>query len=399
MNDQNNALGFEKIPDDDEIEAVTAAFKTSEGAAQGNGASAGSAQGAPKLSFIDMSMWDFEPAPEQEWAVYNRIPRRECVLFSGEGATGKSTVQLHLTAASVLGRDWLGAMPEQGPAIFIDAEDDDRVLHRRLKAIAAHYDVSIAEMIRRGLHLASWRGFDATLAVVRNGKIEPTPLFKTLFEAAGDIKPIMIGIAASANVFAGNENDRAQVQQFVGLLTRVGMVANGSVALISHPSLTGINTESGLSGTTQWHNAVRAHSFLRGVKPEAGEPLDTDLRELVFKKNNYGPVSESILLRWSNGLFLPIGGADLDQVAREAIAQEVFLTLLKRFHGTNRNVGVNRGTTYAPALFAKEDEARRAGLTGKNLETAMRQLFKNQKIINEPYGKPSNPHYRLAIKP
>ena len=91
-------------------------------------------------------------------------------------------------------------MTEQGPAIFIDAEDDEKVLHRRTKAVASHYDVTISELIRRGLHLVSWRGIDATLAVPeRNGKMEPTLLYRQLLEAAGDIKPIMIGIAASAN--------------------------------------------------------------------------------------------------------------------------------------------------------------------------------------------------------
>jgi RecA-family ATPase len=377
--------GFEEIPDD-------------EPGQQNNGKDNSAAQGALKLAFIDMSKWDFEPTPEQDWAVCNRIPRRECVLFSGEGGAGKSIEQLHLSVASVLKRDWLGAVPEQGSALFIDAEDDEKVLHRRLKAIAEHYDTSITEMIRCGLHLVSWRGIDATLAVVRNGKIEPTPLYRSLFEAAGDIKPVMIGIAASANVFAGNENDRAQVQQFVALLTRVAMVANGSVVLISHPSLTGISTESGLSGTTQWHNAVRARFFLRSVKPEAGEPLDTDLRELVFKKNNYGPVSESIVLRWTNGLFLPVQDTSLDQATREATAQDVFLTLLKRFRLQNRNVSDKPSVSYAPALFAREDEAKSAGLSSKNLERAMRLLFQRNAIWNEPWGKPSRPSYRIAPK-
>jgi RecA-family ATPase len=191
---------------------------------------------------------------------------------------------------------------EQGPTIFIDAEDDEKVLQRRTKSIAVYYDTSVGEMVKGGLRLMSWRGCDAALAVVaRNGTIEATPLYKQLLEAAADIKPVLIGIASSANVFAGNENDRAQVQQFVGMLTRVAMVANGSVSLISHPSLAGINTETGLSGTTQWHNSVRARQFLRAVRPQDGEPLDTDLREIVFKKNNYGSISESIQLRWSNG--------------------------------------------------------------------------------------------------
>jgi RecA-family ATPase len=212
------------------------------------------------------------------------------------------------------------------------------------------------------------------------------------------LKPLAIGIAASANVFAGNENDRAQVQQFVGLLTRVAMVANGSLVLISHPSLTGISSESGLSGTTQWHNAVRARFFLRGIKPENGEPIDHDLRELVFKKNNYGPVSESIVLRWTNGLFLPVDGVSFDQAMKEAIAQEVFITLLKRLYAQDRYVSCKTGTNYAPALFAREDEAKRAGLNKKDLERAMRLLFActPAAIKNEEYGKTSRPSYRLT---
>src|SRR5262249_53088462 len=244
---------------------------------------------------------------------------------------------------------------------------------RRTKSIAAHYGTNIGAMIEGGLRLMSWRGCDAALAVVsRNGTMESTPLYRQLLEAAGDIKPVLIGIAASANVFAGNENDRGQVQQCVVTLTRIAMPANGSVVLISHPSLAGINTETGLSGTTQWHNSVRARYFMHTVKPEAGEPLDTDLREIVFKKNNYGPISESFQMRWNNGLFLPVSDVAVDQATREATAQEVFLVLLKRLRTQNRYVSDKPSSNYAPALFAREHEALAAGLTRGNLERAMR---------------------------
>jgi RecA-family ATPase len=73
----------------------------------------------------------------------------------------------------------------------------------------------------------------------------------------------MIGIASSACGFAGNENDRGQVQQFVGMLTKLAIAANGAVQFVSHPSLTGIASDSGISGTTQWHNAVRARCRCR----------------------------------------------------------------------------------------------------------------------------------------
>jgi RecA-family ATPase len=98
-------------------------------------------------------------------------------LFSGEGAAGKSTVQLHLSAAHVLGRDWLGTMPTPGPAIFIDAEDDEDVMHWRLAAIAKHYDVTFAKLIKAGLHLISLAGH-AVLATVNRGKLEPTARYK-----------------------------------------------------------------------------------------------------------------------------------------------------------------------------------------------------------------------------
>jgi RecA-family ATPase len=352
------------------------------------------------LPWIDMSTWDTEPVPEQEWVVPNRIPRGQCVLFSGEGAAGKSTEQLHLSAAHVLGRDWLGTMPEPGRAIYIDAEDNDKVLHRRMAAIVKHYQVTFADLINGGLHLMSLAGRDAVLAAVsRSGKIEPTPLYKQLLQAAGDVKPIMMGIASSANVYAGSEIDRNQVQQFISLLTRLAIVANGSVVLISHPSLTGIATDTGLSGNTQWHNAVRARFYMKSIKSEPSEESDSDLREIVFKKNNYGPISENIVVRYQNGLFLPVQGmSSLERAAREAKADEIFLDLLQRLASENRHVSDKKGPNYAPAVFAKEDAARKAGINSDDLAAAMRRLFAAGKIWNEPYGRPSRRSYRIARK-
>jgi Bifunctional DNA primase/polymerase, N-terminal/AAA domain len=80
----------------------------------------------PPLPFINMANWDNEPLPMREWAVPNRIPLRQTAIISGEGGAGKSNTTLHLCCAHALGRDWLKSMPELGPAIFLDAEDDER---------------------------------------------------------------------------------------------------------------------------------------------------------------------------------------------------------------------------------------------------------------------------------
>jgi RecA-family ATPase len=359
------------------------------------------AEELPPLPFINMANWDNEPVPEPEWAVPDRIPLGQTTLFTGEGGYGKSTVQLHLCAAHPLGRDWLKTLPEPGPSIFFEAEDGEKVIHRRLAMVATHYEVTFTDMIRSGLHVISLFGRDAVLATpARNGKIEPTRLYGQLLQAAGDIKPKMIGIASSANVFTGSELDRTQTQQFIGLLNRIAMLANGAVVLIAHPSLTGINTDTGLSGTTQWHNAVRARFYLKGVKSEADEQPNNDLRELVFKKNQFGPMSANIVLRYRNGLFLPEHGiSGLDKVAHEAKADEIFTALLKRFAGEGRNVSqLSNSKTYAPTAFAAETEAKSHQLRKADFEAAMRRLFEAKKIHNENYGRPSRLYTRIIIK-
>src|SRR5262245_1471919 len=121
--------------------------------------------GKSGLSSIDIAPWRDAPVPEPDYAVHNRIPRRQVTLFSGEGAAGKSTVMLHECAAHTLGRDWLGTMPAPGPALFIDAEDDEDTLHRRLDAIRRHYRVEYDDFVGGGLNLVSLAGKDAVMAV------------------------------------------------------------------------------------------------------------------------------------------------------------------------------------------------------------------------------------------
>ena len=348
-----------------------------------------------------MSQWDAEPAPPRLWSVRDRIPLRQPALFSGEGAIGKTLLALQLSVAHVLGRDWLGMLPELGPAIYFGAEDEADEIHRRVGDIAAHYHATFADLIAGGLHLLSFAGKDAILgAVNRAGIIEPTPLFHRLHKAVCSIKPQTLVIDTSADVYAGNENDRMQVRQFVGLLRRLAIEGNCSVLLCSHPSLTGINTGTGLSGSTGWHNSVRARMFFKTATTDQGEEPDPELRELVFMKNNYGPIGARVLLRWKNGVFVPEPReGSLEKAAAERRAEELFLTLLNRFNGQGRNVSDKIGPSYAPALFAKEAEAKATKVGKDALASAMARLFSAGKLHMEPYGYPSRGTFRIAAGP
>ena len=333
--------------------------------------------------------WDSEVCPPREWAVADRIPLRQVTLFSGEGAIGKSILELMLSVAHVTGKDWLGSMPEPGGAFYFGCEDDEAELRIRLTFDhLTHYGTTFEEAKANGFRFKSLSGDDAILgAPDRNGIIKPTALFERLYEQAGDLKPKHIGIDTSADVFAGNENDRTQVRQFISLLRRLAIAANGSVVLLSHPSLTGMNSGSGISGSTAWHNSVRARMYMTAPK-RAGEQPDTDLREIVFKKSNYGRVSDAVVLRYQRGLFLPEGGVSgLDKLAREQKAEDVFLGLLKRLSAEGRNVSDKpTAHNYAPTTFVKEKEAK--GLRKDDMAGAMRRLFAASKIHVEEYGRP-----------
>jgi RecA-family ATPase len=351
------------------------------------------------LKWLDMSSWDNEPVPDRLWAIPGRVPLLQAGLFSGEGGAGKSSIELHKDVAHVTGRDWLGSLPAPGPAFYIAAEDDAAENHIRLADIAKHCDVTFADLVRGGLHVLPLLGQDATLCAVsgKSGKVETTALYKQIYEAAGDIKPKNISVDTLSRAFAGSEIDRVQVYAFAMHMQALAAVANGSVTVLSHPSLSGINSGSGISGSTAWHGAFRFRQYLTGVKTESGAHPDPDLRELQFLKNQYGRRADTIMLRYQCGLFLPLPGvASLDKLAQDARADDVFLELLRRFTREGRNAGDKSGTSFAPALFAKQEEAQRAGLTKKSLEAAMDRLFKAERIILEAYGR--RPSYRLAIK-
>jgi RecA-family ATPase len=121
---------------------------------------------------------------------------------------------------------------------------------------------------------------------------------------------------------------------------------------------------------------------------------------LVFRKNQYGPLGETIMLRYQRGLFLPEAGASsLEKLARESKCDEVFMYLLRRFAGQNRNVSDKKTSpNYAPTTFVEETESKKHTIRKEELKDAMRRLFDANKIYVESYGKASRLHSRLAVK-
>ena len=114
----------------------------------------------------------------------DRFPRRSVALLSGEGAVGKSILLLQLAVAHVLARDWLRSMPEQGPVLLVNCEDEGDELVRRLEPILKNHHAKFSD-VAADLHAFSLADRDPLLALPdRSGRILPTPLYAELLEQA-----------------------------------------------------------------------------------------------------------------------------------------------------------------------------------------------------------------------
>ena len=189
-------------------------------------------------------------------------------------------------------------------------------------------------------------------------------------------------------MIGGEENIRTQVRQFVGLLRRMAFKENMSVILLAHPSLTGLASGSGTSGSTAWNNSVRARIYLDA------DDKDKNARVLKFMKSNYGAKGEPMRLIYRNGLFVPESVAEVQ--TRAANAETTFLKMLDTYEREGRSVCSKRAASFAPTVFAKDKRCR--GFKKADLKEAMNGLFERGKIANEEYGPPSRRYSKIIRK-
>jgi RecA-family ATPase len=350
----------------------------------------GSEQATDPLPFFNASSWQNEPIPPRRWLVPARIPMSNVTLLQGDGAAGKTTIALQLCVAVACGLDWLGALiDEPGASMFFSGEEDEDELHRRVADIVEHRHLTFREL--GAVHLLGAPSEDVTLAGLAHGVIRPTRMFNRLEQAVLDIRPKLLVIEAAADVFGGNENDRGHVRQGLGLLRRLGKKADTAVVLLQHPSLNGITTGTGNSGSTHWSNGVRSRLYFS--KPKSDETDHTSLRQLEVMKANYGPSGEVVRLRWRKGVFvLDAGASEIECAERE----DIFLQCLRQRRRQGIEVVPTPGRGYAPREFERMPEAK--GLTKKALADAMERLLSANRIKVAVIGGPPSKQKRALIE-
>lgn len=341
------------------------------------------------LPFINPADWYGTPRPERGWYVPDLIPDRQVTILSGDGGTGKSLLALQIAAAGVMGCETLGITPTTGRALYLGAEDEADEFHRRLADITAAHDRHLSDLA--DLRIIPLADRDALLAAPdRYGVMQPNGNMASLVEHVAKFQPEFLVLDTSADLFGGDEIKRAQVRQFVAMLRSVAIDLDLAVLLLSHPSVQGMQTGSGSSGSTAWNNSVRSRLYLTADRD------DPDLRALTTKKANYGKTGEAKRLRWRDGAFVVDDGKPSEAAGLlNKRADECFRDMLSAINRGGERVAPTKGTNYAPSVIAERPGAE--GLTKKKLEAAMHRLLASGiiKVIKE--GPPSRQRQKLIV--
>lgn len=356
----------------------------------------------PTLAIVDAAELLTVPAPPRKWLITDVIPADDVTLFSGDGAAGKTTISLQLAAAVALGHDWIGLPVASGNVLFFSAEDSISELHFRLGTICK----SDAPPPSGRLHLCSTirpedaKPLDPTLVRYdRDGQMTMTPLCEALRRFVMEHSIRLLIIDAVAEVFGGNENDRGHVAAFARQLQHLALKAGCAIVLLSHPSVQGMASGRGYSGSTHWNAGVKSRLFLQRPKASVGK-IDDGRRTLSLEKSNRSQSGTEIDLTWVDGQYVP-ESADNEGPVGLGQAESVVLELVRRYNEEGRDISAKPSSTHAPKLFADEPEAQcLPGRRRKELLTrAMNNLIARRRLRQITEGSASRPRGRLVLVP
>lgn len=353
-------------------------------------------RGRRSLRSIKAASFLSSPAPVREWLVRDLVPTRAVTLLGGAGAVGKSLVALQLAMAVAAGDSWLGLPIAAGRSLYLSAEDEEAEMHRRTRAIARSMALPSNSPLGNNLSIVPLVGVD-TLLATPNGPagLKLTPLFAELEELIVEEQPTFVVVDTLGRTFGGDENQRNHAQQFIGALQGLCIKHDLTIMVLAHPSLSGLHSGSGTSGSTAWEAAVRSRLYMERPKGPDG-----DARTLTTKKANYAKQGSLLTIAWRRGVFAVVETeAEPPKVAADKQADDAADALLLRLvaaAAARDDVLSDRpGRNYAPAVLARTGEG--AGVGRKTLSNAMKRLLDGGQIMAAEIGPKSKKRRRLVV--
>ena len=226
---------------------------------------------------------------------------------------------IDLMRSLATGEPWCGMDVKRGAkSMYICCEDSEEELTRRIKRRS-----DLGGRVPTGIiRLVSRLGEDNVLCSIgKDGKLKAEPFFKELKRQAKEFFGTDGGVLildTLSDVFAGNENDRSHVSQFVKYqLNRLGRDVGVTIIMLAHPAKGGSQNGQGFSGSTAWEGAFRCRWELNYQKADKVDGL----LELVLAKSNTAKPGQKVTLKNSGGLFCVVDSAGADESVKEAIIE------------------------------------------------------------------------------
>lgn len=269
------------------------------------------------------------PIPEREWLLRDWFPSKAVSLLFGPGGVGKTLLIQQLANCVATGVDFMGIETSRMPVLAVLCEDDSLEISRRQLSINDWLGVN--EITGSGPdNLFIWPrvGEDNILVTFPSqGEDKPGEFYGKLRDAVEEVKQrtdsdeILIILDTAADLFGGNENVRREVNTFVKTYLSSFCVAHkATVITLAHPSLSGLSSGTGMSGSTAWENSARARAYFHRSED------DDDVRTLSRKKSNYSAIGDShdLTLLWQDGVYqLPTAPDQVDRIENNGVRNKI----------------------------------------------------------------------------
>lgn len=242
------------------------------------------------LTWTDIQDIDADPPPPRDWIVPGWLAAGTVATFFAQGGYGKSLVAQQLLTSVAFGAPWLGLDTNRGVVMGIFAEEDDDELRRRQQRINASMGVTSAASEGR-MFLQARLGFRNVLMAFDKRVGEQTRLFQAIEQEVERHRPRVLVLDNAAQLYAGEENDRNQVTQFLNALSGIARRHACAIVLVGHVAKA---EGSQYSGTTAWENVGRVRLLLTR-EPDGSSTL-------AIAKSNISSLT-SIALLWRDGIF------------------------------------------------------------------------------------------------
>lgn len=345
------------------------------------------------------------------------LPCGYSTLLAGHGGVGKSGIALHLAACIAWGQHFFGLPTEQRRILYLSCEDREDIVHWRLKHICDFEGIALADLAGR-LEMIDLVGRDSILYARDPGTgTTRTAAYAMLAERMHALQIEVLFVDGVSDAFAGNENAKTEVKQFVNSLLALIPAQSGAVMLIGHvakPAASAPNTSEGYSGTTGWHNAVRARWYLY-PETEPGDDWSSGGRlnrtghlQLELQKTNHGAMDKSLRFHWDNRARLFVG--EMTQSSASAAGRASQEADEKQGILAAGRAAVAKGLTVPAAMTGPNTafnvlsadplfpQALRSPSARARFQRVLREMLNAQTIKTEQYASASrHPQRRLVF--